>query len=251
MDELTNDELLRYSRQILLDDWDIDAQFCLKSARVLIIGVGGLGCPVAQILTRAGVGFIHIIDHDTIDDSNLQRQVLFNKNDIGKYKAQVAQSHLGEQNHLVKIKADIIRLTDANIYDIFTVDKFDLMIDCTDNFTTRELLNRACITQNVPLLSSSATAEMGQIAIFDRQTGCHCCVFGEQISGENNCANSGVLASTVSVVGSMTAQIALDVLGRGHNPIRGQLLLWQGRQMNLCKLNFQKKPDCSICANVD
>lgn len=250
-DELNDDELLRYARQILLTDWDMDAQIRLKNAKVLIVGAGGLGCPVAQILTRAGVGYLHIADHDTIDDSNLQRQTLFTKDDVGKYKADVAKSALIRQNHLIDIDGTVIKLTCDNIDELFGVARFDLVIDCTDNFAVRDLLNKSCIQKNLPLLSNSAIGEMGQIAMFNRQTGCYHCVFGAEMGDDNNCVNSGVLASTVSIIGSMTAQIALDVLGRGNNPIQGQLLLWQGRQMSLRKLNFQKNKDCPICANLD
>ena len=247
MTELFEEELLRYSRQILLDDWDVDAQIRLKNSRALMIGMGGLGCPVAQTLARAGVGCLHLIDDDTIDDSNLQRQTLFNKDDIGKHKAHVAADRLNEQNHLINIHAHVIKLTDETIEDVFCLADFDLVIDCTDNFAARRLINQTCIAKNIPLLSNSAIAETGQIALFTAESGCYHCLFGDRYDDEQNCATSGVLASTVAVVGSLTAQIALDYLGRTNNPIHAQLLLWQGRTMSLRKLNFQKNPNCPIC----
>ncbi|MDO4896631.1 MAG: HesA/MoeB/ThiF family protein [Moraxella sp.] len=243
--ELGDDELLRYSRQILLDGWDMDAQIRLKCANVLLIGAGGLGCPVAQILTRAGVGQLHLIDHDVIDDSNLQRQVLFTKDDIGKPKATVAKTALERQNHLITITASTQKITPDNVKHL--IDGYDLVIDGTDNFAVRDVINQACMSNHLPLLSNSAIGETGQIALFDG-VGCYHCVFGGVGDDERNCANSGVLASTVAVIGSMTAQIALDYLGRGNNPIKGELLIWQGKTMRLQKLHYLKNPDCPVCA---
>lgn len=243
--ELSDSELLRYARQILLDDWDITAQLNLKNANIAIIGVGGLGCPVSQILARAGVGRIHLIDHDVIDESNLQRQTLFTHHDVGKYKAQIAKNVLEIANPLIHIHASTQKITDDNIADV--IKKVDLVIDCTDNFGVRDVINRYCVKNGLPLLSNSAIGEIGQIALFEPDTGCYQCVFGNDLGDENNCTNTGVLASTVNVIGSMTAQIALAFLGRGHNPIKHQLLIWQGKTLTLKKLQFHKNTDCSIC----
>lgn len=245
--ELTDDELLRYSRQILLDNWDIDAQLNLKKSRVLIVGAGGLGCPVLQILARAGVGFLHLADFDTIDDSNLQRQSLFFKDDIGKLKSQIASHRLKEHNEYVNIEHSEIKLTQDNSKDFLMSVHPDLVIDCTDNFKIRDILNQHCRALNLPLLSNSAIGEVGQIALFTSDTGCYHCLFGGQKGDEQNCVTSGVLASTVHIIGSMTAQIALDFLGRQHNPIKDTLLLWQGTTMSLQKIKFAKKSDCPVC----
>ena len=155
---LSDAELLRYSRQILLDGWDLDAQIRLKNAHVLIVGAGGLGCHVAQILVRAGVGKLDLIDHDVIDDSNLQRQVLFTKDDIGKSKAQTAKVALEHQNHWVDIRAHTTKVSDDTIDDYLVGQGVDLMIDCTDNFLVRDVLNRASVRHRCPLLSTSAIA---------------------------------------------------------------------------------------------
>ncbi|MGP1604974.1 MAG: HesA/MoeB/ThiF family protein [Moraxella sp.] len=246
-DELSEDELLRYSRQILLDEWDIDAQINLKNSRVLIIGAGGLGCPVSQILTRAGVGYLCLIDFDVIEESNLQRQSLFTQEDIGQYKAKKAYEKLKQQNHLINIEYHNIKISDDNINSIFNKINPDLVIDCTDNFKIRDLLNKACRQLSLPLLSNSAIGEIGQIALFTKDTGCYNCLFGHDKSDENNCAVSGVLASTVHIIGAMTAQIALDFLGRNNNPIANQLLLWQGFNLSLKKIAFRKNSNCLIC----
>lgn len=246
-DELNDGELLRYSRQILLDGWDLDAQIRLKNSRVVVVGVGGLGCPVAQILARSGVGYLHLIDHDTIDDSNLQRQSLFMADDVGKPKVQLAYDKLKQHNELIELAFCDVKLTNQNIAQILEPLQADLVIDCTDNFAIRDLLNQTCRQLNLPLLSNSAIGEVGQIALFTAETGCYHCLFGGEQGDEQNCATSGVLSSTVSIIGSLTAQIALDYLGRANNPIQDQLLLWQGRTMSLRKLNFQKNPNCPIC----
>lgn len=244
---LSDAELLRYSRQILLDGWDMDAQVRLKNSRVMIIGMGGLGCPVAQILARAGVGHLHLIDHDTVDDSNLQRQTLFTQDDIAKPKATTAQIALMHQNPLIKISSSVLKVT-AQTLEEQLAEGYDLVIDGTDNFAVRDVINTACIRHGVVLLSNSAIAEVGQIALFTKQTGCYHCLFGDEMGDEMTCATSGVLASTVAVVGSITAQIALDFLGRGNNPIKGELLIWQGDRLNLKKLHYHKNPQCPICS---
>ena len=246
-DELNNGELLRYSRQILLDGWDLDAQIRLKNSRVVVVGVGGLGCPVAQILARSGVGYLHLIDHDTIDDSNLQRQSLFVADDVGKPKAQVAYDKLKQHNELIELAFCDVKLTNQNIAQILEPLQADLVIDCTDNFAIRDLLNQTCRQLGLPLLSNSAIGEVGQIALFTAETGCYCCLFGDDGADEQNCATSGVLGSTVHVIGSMSCQVALDFLGRNHNPIAGQLLLWQGKKMNLKKMMFSQNPHCVVC----
>ena len=249
--ELTDGELMRYSRQILLNGWDMDAQTRLKNSTVLIVGAGGLGCPVSQILARAGVGRLHLIDHDVVDDSNLQRQTLFTKEDIGQSKAKTACHKLREQNELISIDHKDVKLTDENIGGHLEQISPDLVIDCTDNFAIRDLLNHACRQRGLPLLSNSAIAETGQIALFTKETGCYQCLFGAERGDELNCATSGVLGSTVSIIGSMSAQVALDFLGRGNNPIAHELVLWQGRSMSLRKMKFAKDETCVICSNAN
>lgn len=146
-DALSDVELMRYSRQILLNDWDIDAQIRLKNSVVLIVGVGGLGCPVSQILVRAGIGKLHLIDFDVIDDSNLQRQTLFTKDDIGQSKAKTACYKLRQQNELIDIDYTDIKLSYDNIKVQLNQILPDLVIDCTDNFAIRDLLNQSCRLQ--------------------------------------------------------------------------------------------------------
>lgn len=250
MTKLSDDELLYYARQVLLDGWDEQAQIRLKNSQVLLVGMGGLGCPVASILVRAGVGRVHLVDFDVIEISNLQRQMLFCMEDIGKSKAMIATQKLQTYNPYVTVSYDTVKITNDTIAAMMEKLSFDLVIDCTDNFAVRDILNQYCRQKNVALLSNSAIGEVGQIALFTQETGCYQCLFGEDEGDVPTCSDSGVLSSTVHIVGSMTAQVALEFLGRNKNPIAGQLLLWQGRQMSLRQVLFTTNPSCRLCCGT-
>lgn len=250
MADFSDDELLYYARQILLDDWDTSAQSRLKCSRVLVVGMGGLGCPMASILARSGVGRLHLLDFDVIEVSNLQRQMLFGLADVGKPKAQIACQRLQADNPYISITYDTLKITDENIASVIRQGVFDLVIDCTDNFAVRDLLNQHCRQERMPLLSCSAIGEVGQIALFEQTTGCYRCLFGDEAGDEQTCASSGVLGSTVHIIGAMGSQVALSFLGRGVNPIRGQLLLWQGKQLRLRGIEFVPDEACLVCGNL-
>lgn len=250
-DVLDDGELLRYARQILHDDWDLDAQIALKRSHAIIVGVGGLGCPLSQTLVRAGVGRLTLIDHDCIDASNLQRQTLFFDDNLGQNKAIIAKQSLGKHNPMTAITAIDKRLTADNIADILgNVDADTLLIDCTDNFAVRDVLNQYARQNRLALLSLSAIKEVGQIALYTEQTGCYRCVFADDDGDTQTCADSGVLASTVAIIGSLGSQLALDWLGRKQNPIANRLLLWQGKTMTLRYVSFKTDDDCPICQSA-
>lgn len=246
---LNDDELMRYSRQILLESWDLDAQLALKNSRVLIVGCGGLGCPVAQTLVRAGVGHLLLIDFDVVEISNLQRQVLFDDSHLGIPKAQAAKQVLMQQNPCVNIDAQTRKLDENNISHILQQQAFDLVIDCTDNFSVRDLLNQFCRRYQLALLSLSAIAQVGQVALYTKESGCYRCVFGDEAGDETTCSTSGVLASTVLVVGALGGQLALTWLGCGINPLHNRLLLWQGQNLQIKQLPFLPDVHCAVCAN--
>ena len=174
--QLTDAELLRYARQILLDGWDIDAQLRLKASRVVMIGAGGLGCPASEMLVRAGLGQVQLIDDDVIEASNLQRQTLFLPEDIGKPKALTAAHMLTKINPLVRARGTVARLSEDNAYELLEMasGKPDLLLDCTDNFATRDIINRISVRYQIPLLSASAIATQGQLALYEPHlnTGC-------------------------------------------------------------------------------
>ncbi|WP_350557809.1 HesA/MoeB/ThiF family protein [Psychrobacter sp. CAL346-MNA-CIBAN-0220] len=258
---LIDAELLRYARQILLEGWDIDAQLRLKFARVVIIGAGGLGCPASETLVRAGLGQVHLIDDDVIEASNLQRQTLFLPDDIGKPKALTAAQMLQQINPLIEACGTVARLSEDNAYQLLDMQsgKPDLLLDCTDNFSTRDIINRISVRYQIPLLSASAIAMQGQLALFEPQlnTGCYHCVFGappnldsssDVTLDERTCANSGVLASTTAIMGSLQANAALQYLGLTKNPLTGKLLLWDGSRMQQRLIGYRQDKQCPICA---
>lgn len=252
---LLDDELLRYARQILLEGWDIDAQLRLKSARVVMIGAGGLGCPASETLVRAGLGQIHLIDDDKIEASNLQRQTLFLPEDIGKPKAVTAAQMLQKINSLITARGTVARLSEDNAYDLLDMatGKPNLLLDCTDNFSTRDIINRISVRFQIPLLSASAIGMQGQLALFEPQldTGCYYCVFGSVTHDaevhERTCANSGVLASTTAIMGSLQANAALQYLGLTKNPLSNKLLLWDGSRMQQRLMGYRQDKHCPIC----
>ncbi len=252
-DQLSDDELLRYSRQVLLSGWDIDAQIKLKSARVVLIGAGGLGCPASETLVRAGVGFVHLIDDDEIELSNLQRQTLFLPKDIGQSKALTAAQMLNEINPLIKAHGSSERLTDDNAFEIltrFSGEMPDLLLDCSDNFATRDMSNRLSIRYQLPLLSASAIGFQGQLALFEpnQNNGCYQCIFGDTTAHDDRtCANSGVLASTTAIMGNLQANLALQYLGLGNNPLANKLLLWDGLRLQQRVMGFKQDLHCSAC----
>ena len=255
---LLDDELLRYARQILLDGWDIDAQLRLKSSRIIMIGAGGLGCPASETLVRAGLGCVHLIDDDVIEASNLQRQTLFLPEDIGKPKALTAAKMLERINPLITARGTVARLSEDNAYELFDMisSKPDLLLDCTDNFATRDIINRISVRYQIPLLSTSAIAMQGQLALYEPHldTGCYHCVFGsvvlDAVADERTCANSGVLASTTAIMGNLQANAALQYLGLTKNPLKNKLLIWDGSQMQQRLMGYRKDVECPICNHI-
>lgn len=254
--QLLDAELLRYARQILLDGWDIDAQLRLKASRVVMIGAGGLGCPASETLVRAGLGQVQLIDDDAIEASNLQRQTLFLPEDIGKPKALTAAEMLNKINPLINARGIVARLSEDNAYELLDMasGKPDLLLDCTDNFATRDIINRISVRYQIPLLSASAIAMQGQLALYEPHldTGCYHCVFGSVMpdaeADERTCANSGVLASTTAIMGSLQANAALQYLGLTKNPLTNKLLIWDGSQMQQRLMGYRKDAHCPVCA---
>lgn len=255
---LSDTELSRYARQILLDDWDIEAQQNLKNSQVLIIGMGGLGCPVAETLVRAGVGNLTLMDSDTIDDSNLQRQTLFTPADIGQSKVFTAKKRLQNINELVTIEAINERFTVTLGEQIIkrnslSNSNFNLILDCTDNFATRDSINQFSVTFKIPLLTASAIGYEGQLALFEpaNQTGCYHCLFQHDLENhqthERRCIDTGVLASTTAIMGNLQANAGLFFLGKKVNKLAQTLLLWDGQRMNLRKIRYQADPNCTVC----
>lgn len=247
--ELTEAEMHLYSRQILLDGWDIEAQEKLKLANVLIVGCGGIGCCSAELLARAGVGQITLIDADQIEMSNLQRQIAFRPEDIGDDKAEVLAQRLQQINPNIRVIAKVAQLDQDNAQQLIASQ--DLVLDGCDNFATRYLVNQSCKATKVALISASAIGFQGQLFMQDADSACYQCLFPQQADQADDlglrCAETGVLATTPNVMASLQAHHALIYLGLGLSPLCGKLLLWDGLNMKQRILNFVKDDQCPVC----
>mgnify|MGYP002651360565 CR=1 FL=1 len=248
--QLKDEELHLYSRHILLNEWDIDAQQNLKNSHVLIIGAGGLGCTSSEMLVRAGVGKITIIDFDKIELSNIQRQIAFDPYQIGQQKVEVLTQHLKSINPLVEVTAINEKFDQALSEQL--KDDFDLVLDGCDNFATRYAVNQFCVERKIPLLTAAAIGLEGQLMMLKSKP-CYHCVF-PQSSNENpderRCANSGVLTTTPAVMASLQAHHALLYLGLGHSPLLNKLLLWDGTNMQQRIVKVSADASCIVCGKV-
>lgn len=245
--ELNDVEMHVYARQILLDGWDIDAQEKLKYSNVLVVGCGGIGCALAELLARAGVGKITLIDPDTIEISNLQRQLAFTPQDIGFYKAETLAKRLQQINPHIQVEYHNQAISQANAQVL--IQHQDLVLDGCDQFETRYLVNQACRQFDVPLISASAIGLQGQLFMSEGDSACYNCLFPkeDQTDTAMRCADSGVLATTPNVMASLQAHHALLYLGLGQMPLRQKLLLWDGSTMQQRILKFEKDANCPIC----
>ena len=246
-----NDELLlRYSRQILLPQIDIWGQEKLIQARILIIGAGGLGCPAAMYLAAAGIGHLRIADPDEVELSNLQRQIAHHTQDIGSNKAASIKTTLGTLNPNVEIEALPERLTGERLKT--EVENADLVLDCSDNFTTRFEVNRACFITRTPLVSGAAIRFEGQIATYDSRVPdnpCYHCLYPDQGELNESCTETGVIAPVTGIVGSLQALEAIKVLLGIGQPLTGRLLIFDGLRMDWHSVRLPRNPSCPVCGN--
>lgn len=247
---LSDDELLRYSRQILLPQMDVAGQEKLQSARVLVVGLGGIGCPVALYLAAAGVGTLVLADFDTVDVSNLQRQVLFTAADVGRGKVAAAAEKLRLQNPHVVIGEFALLLDAANASAL--VATVDLVVDGCDNFQTRDVVNAACVATGTPLVSAAAIGLSAQLAVYDpRQAAspCYRCLYPDADEAAAACSESGVLAPVVGVVGTLAATEALKILAGIGQPLVGRLWLWEALASTMRTLAVPRDPACPVCGH--
>ena len=250
---MNDDELLRYSRHILLDAIGIEGQQRIVDARALIVGAGGLGSPVALYLAGAGVGHITLIDDDTVDLTNLQRQIAHTEARVGQPKVESARAEMLALNPRLRVDA-IARRADDALLDA-ALARCDVALDCSDNFATRQALNRACVAHHVPLVSGAAIRGDGQVAVFDsrpRADGsrgpCYACLFPPHAAVEEvRCALMGVLAPLVGIVGSMQAAEALKLLAGAGRSLAGRLLLIDAFDMELRTITLARDPACPVC----
>ncbi|RFO98060.1 molybdopterin biosynthesis protein MoeB [Rhodoferax lacus] len=244
-------ELLRYSRHILLDEIGIEGQERIRATRALVIGAGGLGSPVAMYLACAGVGHITVTDHDTVDLTNLQRQIAHRTDSVGSPKVDSLKRTLQELNPLVEVQALPIR-ADADSLDVL-VQAADVVLDCCDNFTTRHAVNAACVQHAKPLVSGAAIQFDGQISVYDTrdaQAPCYACTFPPDVTFEEaRCSTMGVFAPLVGIIGSMQAAEALKlVVGTGRS-LNGRLLMLDGRAMEWNEIRLPRNPSCPVCSH--
>lgn len=241
--------LLRYSRHILLDELGPDAQARFASAHALIIGVGGLGAPVAQFLAAAGVGTLSLCDADSVDLTNLQRQILYATADVGQPKVDAAAARLAAINPHVTIVKVARRIGESDLQPL--VAAADVVIDCCDNFATRHAVNRACVSARKPLVSGAALRFDGQLAVFDTgnpASPCYHCLFGEGDElEETRCATMGVFAPLVGIIGSTQAAEALKLLAGVGESLAGRLLLLDALTMEWREVRVPRDPECPVC----
>jgi adenylyltransferase/sulfurtransferase len=247
---LNDQELLRYSRQILLQHIDIDGQLRLKQGRVLIIGLGGLGAPVALYLAAAGVGELHLADFDTVDLTNLQRQIIHDTASVGLTKVDSAMRRLTAINPEVRLVSHSTAMDEDSLAG--AVAAVDVVLDCSDNFATREAVNAACVTAAKPLVSGAAIRLEGQLSVFDSrrpESPCYHCLYGHGSEAELTCSEAGVLGPLVGLVGSLQALEALKLLAGFGEPLVGRLLLIDALGTRFRELRVKRDPRCSVCGN--
>lgn len=246
---LTDDQLLQYSRQIMLSQVDIAGQEAICAGTVLIVGLGGLGCPAALYLASAGVGKLILVDHDDVELSNLQRQIAHQIRSIGMPKVDSAESTIAELAPHCTLEKHAERLNENNVFEL--VAKADVVLDCSDNFSTRFLLNRACVQSRVPLVSGAAIRMEGQVAVYDvRETAspCYRCLYDDTGSEDLNCSSNGVLAPVVGIIGSIQATEALKLLAGIEGTLVGRLQVLDAQRMEWRTLKLARDDTCPVCS---
>jgi molybdopterin/thiamine biosynthesis adenylyltransferase len=247
---MNDQQLLRYSRHILLDDIGIEGQERLLASHALVIGAGGLGSPVAMYLGTAGVGRITLVDHDTVDLTNLQRQIAHTLDRVGQPKAESARTTMAAINPDVQVMA-VTQRADAAWLDQ-AVAGADVVIDCCDNFATRQAVNAACVAHRKPLVSGAAIGFDGQISVYDTrdaQSPCYACLFPPEATFEEvRCSTMGVFAPLVGIIGTMQAAEALKLLAGIGQSLAGRLQMLDGRNMEWTEIRLPRQMACPVCA---
>jgi len=249
---MNDEQLLRYSRHILLDEIGIEGQQKLLAARVLVIGAGGLGSPAALYLASAGVGHLTIVDDDDVDLTNLQRQIAHTTARVGQPKALSAREAIAAINPDVQVTALIERVDDARLAELAAAS--DVVLDCTDNFATRHAVNRACVAARVPLVSGAVIRFDGQVSVFDPRNAaapCYSCLFPQDQEFEDAaCSTMGVFAPLVGVVGAMQAAEALKIVMGIGTSLAGRLLMLDGLRMEWTSIGVGRAGGCPVCGSA-
>lgn len=240
----------RYARHVALAEVGEAGQTRIAQASVLIVGLGGLGCPAAQYLASSGVGVLALNDFDRVDESNLPRQILFTDEDLGELKAEAAARRLKRLNPELQTLVLSERLDDGALTD--AVASVGIVLDCTDNFTTRLAINRACVATRTPLVTGAALRFEGQVALFENDAGgpCYRCVYNDEDEWLGTCQGNGVLAPVPGVIGTTMAVEALKLAIDGHSALNGRMLLWDAQSGSWQSLTVKPDPDCPVCGAI-
>jgi molybdopterin-synthase adenylyltransferase len=249
---MTDEQLLRYSRHILLNDIGVEGQEKILASHALVIGAGGLGSPVALYLGSAGVGRITIVDNDVVDATNLQRQIAHTLAKVGMNKAESARQSIAAINPDVQVTCIDQRADAALLAQL--VATADVVVDCCDNFATRHAINAACVQHRKPLVSGAAIRFDGQLAVYDSRDAaspCYACVFPpDSTLEETRCATMGVFAPLVGIIGSMQAAEALKILSGAGDVMLGRLQMLDGRSMQFNEVRLPRNPTCPVCSGI-
>lgn len=248
---MNDDQLMRYSRHIMLPELDVAGQEALLAAHALVVGMGGLGAPLALYLAAAGVGKLTVADDDIVEASNLQRQIIHTTKDIGRAKVESAKESLAAINSDCEVTALETRLDGPALTQL--VESADIVLDGTDNFATRYAINAACVASDTPLVSGAAIRWEGQVAVFDFRDAtapCYACLYPDtEATTDLNCADNGVASPIVGIIGSMQALEALKLLTGVGETLSGHVLVMDGKFQQWQKLRLSRSPQCPVCAH--
>ena len=249
---MTDEQLLRYSRHILLNEVGIEGQERITESHALIIGAGGLGSPVGLYLASAGVGRITVVDNDTVDRTNLQRQIIHTMDRVGQAKALSARVAMQAINPHATVTPVVARADNALLDEL--VAQAAVVLDCCDNFVTRHAINKACVKHRKPLVSGAVIRFDGQVCVYDPRcpdSPCYACLFpSDSDHEETNCATMGVFGPLVGIIGSLQAAEALKLLSGAGRPLTGRLLMLDGRSMEFTQVKIARQAACVVCGNT-
>jgi molybdopterin/thiamine biosynthesis adenylyltransferase len=249
---MNDEQLLRYSRHLLLEEIDVAGQEKLLSSHALIIGAGGLGSAAAPYLAAAGIGHITLMDHDQVELTNLQRQIMHTNKSIGKSKVGSGKQFLEQLNAGIQIETIEAKATAALLDEL--LPSVDIVLDCTDNFASRHLINASCVKHQTPLVSGSALRFDGQISVFDPRnlvSPCYACIFspGDHFE-EVSCSSMGIFSPLVGIIGAMQAAQAIQVLIGFGEALVGRMMLWNARTTQIDEFKISRNPECSVCGKA-
>ena len=249
---MNDEQLLRYSRHLLLEEIDIAGQETLLKSHALVIGAGGLGSAAAPYLAAAGIGHITLMDHDQVELTNLQRQIMHTEKSVGKSKVNSGKEFLQQLNASIQIETIEAKATAALLDEL--LPSVDIVLDCTDNFASRHLINASCVKYRAPLVSGSALGFDGQISVFDPRNAaspCYACIFApDDDFAEVSCSSMGIFSPLVGIIGAIQAAQAIQVLIGFGEVLVGRMLLWNARTTQIDEFKISRNPECSVCGKA-